>query len=398
MLLSSYRVLDATGPLGFLTGKIFADLGADVVKVEPPGGDPSRNWPPHLKNGQEAPLSLFWLALNTGKRGIVLDLEREEGRCVLRELARKADFLLESFPPGTWEKWGLGYETLKANNPGLILVSITPFGQEGPYARFQAFDLEIMALSGAMSLAGDEGGEPMRVSVPQAPLWAGVEAAMGALTALAYRSATGRGQHVDVSAQAAVISALAHAPAFWDLNRTNPERAGIYVTGRSITGAKMRAFWRCQDGWINFIIYGGSAGRYTNQQLVAWMDEKAMAPAWLKEIDWSRFSVPTLTQEEVDRLEAPISAFFSTLTKQEFLEETVRRGMLGYPVSTVEDISRDRQLEARGFWEDSPDTGSGVTLRFPGGFAVINGERLPIGKPLQSIGQRNGDVCWVERS
>src|SRR5206468_11598816 len=131
--------------------------------------------------------------------------------------------------------------------------------------------------SGAMSLAGEADGEPMRVSVPQAAQWAGSEAAMGALTALVYRTQSGRGQWVDVSAQVAVLSALAHAPVFWDLNRVNPERAGIYITGRSVTGAKMTALWRCNDGWINFIIYGGAAGRHTNQQLVKWMAEKEMA-------------------------------------------------------------------------------------------------------------------------
>src|SRR3989442_15620810 len=123
-----------------------------------------------------------------------------------------------------------------------------------------------MAASGAMSLAGEAGGEPMRVTQPQAGMWAGAEAAMGALTALAYRTRTDRGQWVDVSAQSAVIAALAHAPVFWDMNRVNPERAGIYITGRSVTAARLRAFWPCKDGWINFIVYGGAAGRHTNQQ------------------------------------------------------------------------------------------------------------------------------------
>src|SRR5207253_8216129 len=121
-----------------------------------------------------------------------------------------------------------------------------------------------------------------RVSVPQAPMWVGAEAAMGALTALAYRSMTGLGQQVDVSAQVAVMSALAHAPAFWDLNRVNPERAGVFVTGRSVLGAKMRVMWPCKDGWINFIIYGGAAGRHTNQQLMAWMTEKGLASEGLR--------------------------------------------------------------------------------------------------------------------
>jgi len=213
---------------------------------------------------------------------------------------------------------------------------------------------------------------------------------MGALTALAYRHSSGRGQHVDVSAQAAVMAALAHAPAFWDMSRVNPQRAGVYLTGRSVRGARMRAFWPCQDGWVNFILYGGAAGRWSNQQLVAWMDEKGMAPEWLKQIDWNTFEVTTIAQEEVDRLEAPIGEFLATLSKRDFLEGVVQRGMLGYPVSTVADISQDPQLAARAFWQDV----SG--LKYPGGFAVINGERLAIRRPAPAIGQHNREVYEEE--
>jgi crotonobetainyl-CoA:carnitine CoA-transferase CaiB-like acyl-CoA transferase len=329
-------------------------------------------------------VSTYWLATNAGKRGLVLDLEDADGRRALRDLAHRADFLLESSPPGTLEGWGLGYETLQRDNRRLIHVSITPFGQEGPYRDYQAFDLELMALGGAMSLAGEEDGEPMRVTVPQAPMWVGAEAAMGALTALVYRTRTGHGQRVDVSAQAAVMSALAHAPAFWDLSGINPKRAGIHITGRSVTGARMRVFWPCRDGWINFIIYGGAAGRRTNQQLVAWMDARGMAPGWLKELDWSGLSVPALTQEEIDRLEAPIAAFLATLTKQEFLEGAVAREMLGYPVSTVADIASDRQLTARGFWQDVADS-TGAKLRHPGGFAVVDARRLALRGPAPRL-------------
>jgi len=393
MLLAPDLVLDLTGPLGYLAGKVLADLGADVIKVEPPGGDPARRWPPHLGGGNgSAPQSFFWLAANAGKRSLTLDLDREADRALLRRLVDRADFLLESFATGTLESWGLGDDVLRRRNPRLITVSITPFGSAGPYRDFAAFDLEIMALGGAMSLAGEEAGEPMRVSVPQAPMWVGVEAAMGALTALAHRSASGRGQRVDVSAQAAVLSALAHAPAFWDLNRANPQRAGVYITGRSVTGARMRAFWRCRDGWINFILYGGAAGRHTNRELVSWMRERGLAPEWLAGVDWARFEVTTLSQEEVDRLEAPIGAFLATLTKREFMEGAIRRGMLGYPVSTVKDIAEDPQLAARGFWQEQEVPGSGSRLRHPGGFAVVNGTRLGPSRPAPLPGQHNREV------
>src|SRR5215510_12082518 len=396
MLLTPYRVLDLTGPLGFLTGKIFGDLGADVIKIEPPGGDAARRVPPLVKNGNGGGQSLYWLAYNANKRGITLDLSHEFGRNMVRRLARRADFIIESFPLGTLNHLECSYETLRNENPRLILVSISPFGQEGPYRDLQGSDLEIMALSGAMSLAGEKDGEPMRVSVPQAPMWVGAEAAMGALMVLAYRTTTGRGQRVDVSAQAAVMSALSHAPAFWDLNRENPERAGVFVTGRSVKGAKMRVMWGCKDGWINFIIYGGADGRHTNQQLTAWMSEKGVAPDWLKEIDWSTFAVTKITQEQVDRLEEVISHFFAAVTKEEFLEGAIKRQLLGYPVATVADICANEQLSARDFWQQVVDPGTGRTLKYPGGFALINGERLPIRRGAPKVGEHNAEVYGAE--
>lgn len=392
MLLTPYRVLDLAGTLGFLAGRILADLGADVIKIEPPGGDDSRRQPPFLSNGNGAPESLHWLAYNANKRGITLNLENGKGRELFGRLAAEADFVVESFKPGMLSELGLAYDALNQLNRGLILVSISPFGQEGPYKDLKGSDLEIMALSGAMSLAGEEDGEPMRVSVPQSPMWVGAEAAMGALTALAYRTTTGRGQQVDVSAQVAVMSALAHAPAFWDLNRVNPERAGVFVTGRSVLGAKMRVMWRCKDGWINFIIYGGAAGRHTNQQIVAWMDEKGLAPRWLKEIDWNTFAVTNISQAEVDRLEAPITKFFATVTKEEFLEGAIKRQLLGYPVATVEDISSNSQLKARDFWQEVVDPASCRTLSYPGGFALINGERLRIRRGAPKVGEHNSEI------
>lgn len=392
MLLEPYRVLDLTGPLGALCGKLLGDLGADVIKVEPPGGDPSRRFPPLWQGSNGQSQSLSWLSLNANKRGITLELQSSAGRDLFLRLVRDADFVLESFPPGMLDQWRVGYSKLKEQNASLILVSITPFGQKGPYRDFLASDLEIMALGGAMSLAGEKDGEPMRVTIPQAPMWVGAEAAMGALTALAYRRVTRKGQHVDVSAQVAVMAALAHAPAFWDLNRLNPERAGIYVTGRSITGARMRVFWRCKDGWINFILYGGAAGRRGNQQLVAWMEEGGAAPERLKEFDWNSFDIASVSQAEVDALEGPIGRFFATLSKQDFYDGAVKRGVLGYPVFTVEDIYKDPQLSARQFWQTVEDPLLGATLKYPGGFGVIHGERPGILRPAPGVGQHNPEV------
>jgi crotonobetainyl-CoA:carnitine CoA-transferase CaiB-like acyl-CoA transferase len=334
-MLAGCTILDCTDRLGWLAGRLLADLGAQVTKLEAPGADLSS---PH------------WRAYNFNKRLVSGDLPR---------LAGEADIVLTT-----------GRETsLLESNPKLVLVCITPFGLTGPKAGWLASDLEIMAAGGAMSLAGERGGMPVRVSAPQAYAWAGAQAAVGALIALHYRRATGKGQLVDVSAQAAVIVALSHAPAFVDIAGVSPTRAGAFITGRSEAGARFRVFWPCRDGWLNFILYGGVAGRRTNEQLVAWMKSRGAEPGALAAQDWSRWDPTVATQETVDALEAPIAQFFASLTKREFLEGAHAREMLGYPVSTVADIAADPQLAARGFWRDLGGE------RHCGAFVIVDGKR-----------------------
>jgi benzylsuccinate CoA-transferase BbsE subunit len=256
----------------------------------------------------------------------------------------------------------------------LVVVAIRPFGGVGPRSTWRASDIELMAAGGAMALAGEPDGMPVRVSEPQSYGWAGAHAAVGALVALVRRDATGRGDLVDVSGQASVIAALSHAPAFVDLLGVEPTRAGAFMTGRSIKGARYRVFWPCRDGYINFIFYGGAAGRRTNEQLVAWMRQSGAELGGLAAIDWKSWDPTKADQAEVDAIEAPVAKFFARLTKREFLTEGHRREMLGYPVATVADIASDPQLEARGFFQ----TVAGSAERLCGSFAVIDGERPPL--------------------
>ncbi len=168
-----------------------------------------------------------------------------------------------------------------------------------------------------------------------------------------------------------MVTALSHAPAFVDLDGAEPTRAGAFITGRSIKGARYRVFWPCRDGHINFIFYGGVAGRRTNEQLVAWMRDRGAEIGALAAIDWTSWDPTKADQAEVDAIEAPVLKFFAGLSKREFLIEGHRREMLGYPVSTVADIAGDPQLDARGFFQ----TVAGSDERFCGSFAVVDGER-----------------------
>ncbi|MBI4522870.1 MAG: CoA transferase [Deltaproteobacteria bacterium] len=394
--LSPYRVLDLTGELGFLCGKILGDLGADVIKIEPPGGEPARMLGPFYLDRPDPEKSLHWFAFNNNKRGITLNIENRTGRELFLRLAESADFVIESFVPGSLERLNLSYTVLRQVNQRVILTSITPFGQTGPYSRFKASDIEILAMSGCMSLTGDPDRAPLRASFPQSYHWTGSYAAAGALTAHYHRQRAGEGQQVDVSAQACLLWAFSHAHTFWDLNRQLEKRAGSFMTGRSITGAKMRVFWPCKDGYINFIIYGGEAGRKTNQALVEWMDSKGKAPEFLKQKDWKSFNIAEVTQEEIDQMEAPIAGFFAGITKKEFFEGVIQREMLGYPVASVKEICADPHLDARNFWQSVEHPELGTSLTYPGGFAKFSATSCKIWRRAPRIGEHNEEVYCGE--
>ena len=390
--LAPYRVLDLTPELGWLCGRILADLGADVVKVEPPDGDPGRRRPPLIEGPTGVAAGSAWLAYNAGKRGISLDIESETGRNQLRRLVAESDFLLEGYQPGKLASLGLGWEDLRALNPRLVMVSVTPYGQTGPLALEPASDLEILAAGGAIWLAGDEDRPPVRISHPQANCWTSAHAAMGALIAHHHRQLTGLGQQVDVSAQAAILPMLVQAPNFWEMLGVNPKRQGPFLTGRNSHGAALRNIWPCRDGYITFAIYGGPAGRNSNRQLVAWMDERGMAPPGVTAIDWEGFDVTTASPQQLTMLESAMGPFFLSLTKREFLDGAVARRLLGQLVATAEDIADDPQLSARGVWQEVDDPGLGLTLRYPTGVFRFDGVPDRLRRPAPRLGEHNADL------
>ncbi|HEY7296817.1 MAG TPA: CoA transferase [Xanthobacteraceae bacterium] len=366
MLLSDVIVVDATDRPGWLAGRILADLGAEVLRVDPP--DTDRATPD-------------WRALNVSKRLVDFDLEQADHAARFEQLLARADICLVT--PASFAAGGrLDPHRLRAAYPQLVVVAITPFGRGGPRRGWRASDIEIMAAGGAMALAGEPDGVPLRLSEPQSHGWAAAQAATGALVGLCRREISGCGELVDVSAQASVVAAIAHAPAFVDLLGVEPRRAGAWMTGRSIYGARYRVFWPCKDGWVNFIFYGGRAGRRTNEQLVAWMREGGADPGALAGIDWARFDPTQADQKQVDALEAPVLAFFAGVTKREFLMQTHGREMLGYPVSTVADIAADPQLIAREFFETIVGA-DGRKETFCGSFAVIDGKRPSVRRAFE---------------
>jgi crotonobetainyl-CoA:carnitine CoA-transferase CaiB-like acyl-CoA transferase len=357
-------------------GRILGDLGADVVKAEPPDGDPVRRVPPFLGERAQPDRGLLWIALNANKRSVVLDPGDTARRA---ELLRDADVVLQP---------ALVIDA--AASERIVLVTITPYGSTGPLADTPASDLEVTAASGSLWLAGEPGGAPVRTTLPQSPFWTGMYAAAGALLATIARRASGRGQHVDVSGQQSMVTVHPPAAVFADVAREEHMRLGPNLLGRSIVGARFRNIWPCADGHVSFAIQGGPIGRHTGRMLVAWMAERGFYGRRIHAIDWDSFDNRTLSQADVDALEAEVGAFLETLTKREFFDGVIARNMLGYPVADAADIYADEQLRARAFWQDVAI--DGTTLSFPGGFALFDGERPAVRRPPPSLGQHQTDV------
>ncbi|MFC1944004.1 CaiB/BaiF CoA transferase family protein [Chloroflexota bacterium] len=365
-VLSPYRVLDLTDEKGQFCGKILADLGCDVIKIEKPGRDPARNIGPFYHDIADPERSLFWFAYNTNKRSITLDIETVDGQEIIRRLVKGSDFILESFAPGHLDKLGLGYLQLGDINPRIIMTSITPFGQSGSYRDYKGPDIVVTAMSGFMYLCGDADRAPVRISASQIYLHASLEAAEGTLVAHYHREQTGQGQHVDVSAQESLVCLMLGAHFDWLDNNGEiyTHRDGNFRS-REI-GGRTRSLFPCKDGSIALFLMGGHIGARTNRAIVDWMDSEGMADDTLKSINWDEWQPQRVPQEEIDLVEGAFIRFFSKHTKDELFQRARECGMLVAPVSNIEDQLNSPQLDSRGFWQSVEHPDLGAKLSYPG--------------------------------
>lgn len=350
--LTNIRVLDLTEGGCQICGKILGDLGADVIKIEPPGGSRTRRIGPFYKDIPDPQKSLFWFAFNTSKRGITLDIETKDGQQIFKRLTETADIVIESFTPGYLDKLGMGYQSLSQINPGIIMTSITPFGQTGPKSQYVSSDLTAYATNDGLYITGDPDSMPVWISYPQPSIHAGVEACIGTLIANWHRMTIKQGQHVDVSIQDTFI------------NQTEQARLSVYeftgfISRRSgekrylSTGVGRRQLFPCSDGAVAYELYGGSIPSLvqSTQNLVQWMAEEGMAPEWLINYNWVvDYDTTIVTQEEVSRVEGEFAKFFMTKTKAELFEQSFKRGVILAPANTAKDICESDHLKARNYW------------------------------------------------
>jgi len=394
-LLSPYRVLDLTDERGLLAGKILADLGADVIQIEPPGGSPARNLGPFHGDDPLPEKSLFWWAYAANKRSITLDLEQKDGQALLEKLVVEADFLIESFSPGYLEGLGLDYERLAKINPKLVMVSISPFGQDGPYSHYQATDIVGMALGGFMYLTGDDDRAPVRISFPHFYLHGAAAGATAAMLAHTHRVISGQGQYVDVSCQQAVAKTLAHAPQIWDIEGAVLKRQGVY---RQTSGEnRVRINWPCKDGYVNYMVQGGTVA-YSTRALLDWAKEDGFDPAEMDEVEWEELGYGAVTPELMEQFSGPVGGFFKGRTRAELVQGSLDRRILLFPVATPAALDDHPQLEARGYFKEIDHPELGATVRYPGAFVKSGDGRDIAGiyrrPPL--IGEHNVEIFQEE--
>ena len=407
-LLSGYRVLDLTDQKGLLSGKILGDLGADVIKVEPPGGHPARNIGPFYKDIIHPDKSLFWFYTNVNKRSITLNLETEDGREIFRRLVKTADFVIESFGPGYMDKLGLGYSDLERINPRVIMTSITAFGQTGPYAHFKMTDLCGVAMGGMQRVYGDPDRAPVRHSQPQFYFLGSLHAALGSVMAHYHRQATGEGQYVDVSCQQAVVLALMMAAEYWDIVKVNYRRQGAFVRlARPTPPGPLiaRYIYPCKDGHVQCYVRGGAqAGFVASSRAMVRMANREGRALELKDYDWAQLDVNAGDQKEVTRVENIMGEFFLTKTKAELFEEAVKESILLCPVTTTKDILESAQLAFRQYWTpvyhpELTSTGSvepGDTISYPGAPVKVGIKPWRIWRRPPLIGEHNAELYEQE--
>jgi len=368
-----------------MAGRLLADLGADVIKVEPPGGCDSRRLPPFAADDPTD--SLFWASVALGKRSVILDLEDAAHRDQLLALIRTADVLLESSDPGTLEPLGLDYPALSQLHPALIYTSVTPFGQTGPEAGSPASELTVEAAGGLISMQGDADRPPIPVGYPQAGFHGGAQAAADTTIALHERLRSGRGQHLDVSMQAAMVWTLMNATGYPPNHHDDPPVGGSHRADpplEVLPGLQIPGMWPCADGYLAYHITLPGLGGRTHAGVMRWADDSGMIPESLRGIDWSNWITDviagTLPLDRVFESVAALREFFLTKTKAEIQAFAVAHRVIMGAVYDIADLVRDPHLVARDYWVRVGDR------LHPGPFAKLSQTPMQLDRPAPSLG------------
>ena len=375
--LSGIRVLDLTGDLGVYCGKLLADVGAEVIKVEPPGGDPMRLTGPFVEGKPDPDNGVHWLHYNTNKLSVTLDIDSQKGRELLEKLAGTADVLLETASPGHMDSLGLGYRHLSEANPGLVFASLTPFGQTGPYRDFKASDLVGFAMGGYMYVTGWPDTPPNKLWGLQSYHTTSNRAYIAILIAVYDRLATGMGQYIDVSMQESVATTTEHVNTTYNYTGEPAVRCGFRHGGQFV------ATWPCRDGYVSITTNTPKAWN----DLRAWMDQDGMAGDLMDEKYDDHF---ILRGDLSAHIEGLVEAWTRTHTRQEISEWGQANHHPWGPVTTGNELLDNDQFWDRGYYFEVED--GGTKLTYPGAPYKMGEPAWQFRSPAPQVGQHNRQV------
>ena len=390
-MLSPYRVLDLTDDRGELAGMLLGDLGADVIRVEPPGGSEARCTGPFLEGADEAPeseRSLSFYAYNRNKRSIEIDPGTPSGRREILALAATADFVLESSPDGLLERHGLGFDDLRRVQPRIVHTKISPYGLDGPRAGLPASDLTIAAMGGPVSLQGVPGRAPVRVSVPQVWRHTGAEAAVASLVGHARMRRSHEAQLIDVSAQCTMTWTMLNGMGAAGVQGHDFERQGSVLQLGRIT---FPLVFECADGHVVIIPNGEFV-----LAVMDWLIEDGIVDEAWRDEDWATFEWQVVSGAEMkyppDTIISRMREFLRPYKKSELFERGLRMGATIAPVNTIADLLALEHLEVREFWSDAtlPD---GRRVRVPGAGTRPAGQPPdPIRRPAPALDEHGAEL------
>ena len=373
--LTGVRVLELARILaGPWAGQTLADLGAEVIKVEAPEGDDTRQWGPPFIAREGDRSAAYFHSCNRGKLSVTADFRTEEGRARVLALARDADVLIENFKLGGLAKYGLDHASLAAINPGLIYCSITGFGQTGPYAHRAGYDYIIQGMSGLMSVTGEPSGQPQKVGVAVTDIFTGLYASNAILAALHLRQSTGRGQHIDLSLMDTAVTVMANQAMNYLATGTAPQRLG-----NAHPNLVPYQVFDCSDGWI--IIASGNDGQYRRLCALLGLPGLAEHPDYLTNAD---------RVAHRDALTEALTAATRTMTKADLLAACEAEGVPAGPINDLSEVFADPQVIARGA---RIDPGGVPGVRPPFRFSDAD---LALDRPAPKLGQDNG-ARWSAR-
>jgi crotonobetainyl-CoA:carnitine CoA-transferase CaiB-like acyl-CoA transferase len=376
-LLPGYRVLDLSSAMGAFCGKVLCDLGMDVIKVEPPQGDPTRSEPPFARGWAQREGSLRFAYLNAGKRSITLDITKRSGRMLLLDLVARSDIVLETFEPGYLEAQHLGYGMLVERRPKIIVVSLTGFGQDGPFARFKAPDIVGTAMGGLLYISGDPELAPCNPPETQGYYYGSLFAAYGAVLALWQREARGIGAHIDASVQAS-MAVHEHVAFNYSAEGRVMKRAGSQHQHNAPAN-----LFKCKNGWIALFV----TQNHWPILLRVWDDHDPALddPKWINS---------NLRRQHADYINAQLTAFTSRFLKEDLAELMQKNGIPGLPVNSPSDFMKDPHIQARQFFSAVTHPILG-TFQQAGSCFMVDGQRArPSPAPL--LGQHNQEVFCDE--